>query len=167
MCACSHPVFFLSALLHRAFPDSSGLLLHTRSSGKFFNLELLYADDAAIVAHSEAELQDFCNSFAKACSEFGMKISLNKTVVLPQGTSAPPNIYINGTALSVVNKFCYLGSTIANTNSLDAEIGTRIGKASSTFGQLRSRVWGNRALSINLKIRVYTACVLSVLHLLA
>ena len=169
---------YFSALLQRAFPDPSGLLLHTRSSGKFFNLsrlrartkirsvfirELLYADDAAIVAHSEAELQDLCNSFAKACSEFGMKISLNKTVVLSQGTAAPPNIYINGTALSVVNKFCYLGSTMANSNSLDAEIDTRIGKASTTFGRLRSRVWDNRDLSINLKIRVYTACVLSTL----
>ena len=84
-------ILFL-ALLHRAFPDLSGILLHTRSSGKLFNLslqpvrrvlirELLYADDAAIVAHSETELQSLCSSFAKACSEFGLKISLGKTVL--------------------------------------------------------------------------------------
>ena len=167
-----------SALLHRAFPDPSGILLHTRSSGKLFNLsrlrartkvrrvlirELLYADDAAIVAHSETELQSLCSSFAKACSEFGLKISPGKTVALSQGSLAPPTIYINGKTLSVVEKFPYLGSTISNTNSLDAELDCRIGKAATTFGRLRQRVWSNRDLSIKLKIRVYVACVLSIL----
>ena len=151
---------FFSALIHHALPDPSGILLHTRGSGKLFNLsylrartkvrrvlirKLLYADDAAIVAHSETELQSLCSSFAKACSEFGLKISLGKT------------------ALSVVDKFSYLGSTISNTNSFDAELDSRIGKAATTFGRLRQRVWSNRDLSIKLKIRVYVACVLSIL----
>ena len=76
------------------------------------------------------------------------------------GTST---IYINGKTLSVVEKFPYLGSTISNTNSLDAELDCRIGKAATTFGRLRQRVWSNRDLSIKLKIRVYVACVLSIL----
>ncbi|XP_038073012.1 uncharacterized protein LOC119741333 [Patiria miniata] len=169
---------FFSALLHRAFPEPSGILLHTRSSGNFFDLsrlrartkirhvlirELLYADDAAIVAHSADELQHLCNSFASACSEFGMIISLGKTMVLSQGPGPPPMITINGTPLSVVNKFQYLGSTVTSTNSLDTELDSRIGRAATTFGRLRARVWDNRALSIKLKIRIYVSCVLSVL----
>ena len=60
---------FFSMLLSYAFKDSDeGIRLHTRSDGKLFNFaclkakikvrrvlirELLFADDAAVVAHSE------------------------------------------------------------------------------------------------------------------
>ena len=78
--------------------------LHSRSSGKLFNLsrfrahcktrwvfigQLLYAHDAAFVAHSIADAQVLCNSFAAACTDFGMKISLSKSVVLVQGAPDP------------------------------------------------------------------------------
>ena len=99
--------------------------------------ELLYADDAAIVSHTDTGPQSSCDSFAKACDEFGLKIKLGKTVVLFQGISSPPTIMINGSTLGVDNKFTYLGATVINNNLLDAEISCRIGKASTTFGNLR------------------------------
>ena len=67
---------FFSALLAHAFPQEDGIRLHTRSTGGLFNLsrlraktktkrvlirELLYADDAALVAHSEVHLQNCVN----------------------------------------------------------------------------------------------------------
>ena len=124
--------------------------------------ELLYADDAAIVAHSETELQSLCSSFAKACSEFGLKISLGKTVALSQGSPAPPTISINGTTLSVVDKFSYLGSTISNINSLDAELDSALARPQPHSADF-ANVFGETDLSIKLKIRVYMACVLSIL----
>jgi hypothetical protein len=169
---------FFSALLRRAFPADSGVLLHSRSTGKLFNLarlrakskirrvlirELLYADDAAFVAHTEAELQALCSAFAAACKEFGMTISLKKTVVMAQPASLSPVILIDGSKLEVVDKFTYLGSTVSNSNSLDPELDIRIGKASSTFGRLAERVWKNSKLSLQLKVRVYHACILSIL----
>jgi len=66
---------FFSALLAHAFPQEDGIMLHTRSTGGLFNLsrlraktktnrvqlrELLCADDAAVVAHSELHLQNLC-----------------------------------------------------------------------------------------------------------
>ena len=169
---------YFSALLRRAFPTPSGVHLHTRSSGKLFNLarlraktrikhvmirELLYADDAAFIAHTEAEVQAMCDAFSAACDEFGLKISISKTVVLAQNTPSIPNVTINGSSLEVVRKFTYLGSTISDDNSLDNELDIRIGRASTTFGRLQSRVWSNRHLSLKLKVRVYMTCVLSVL----
>jgi len=59
---------------------------------RVFIRELLYADDAAFVAHSIADAQVLCNSFAPACIDFGMKISLSKSVVLVQGVSDPVTI---------------------------------------------------------------------------
>jgi len=150
----------------------------TRSTGGLFNLsglraktktkrvlirELLYADDAALVAHSEMHLQNLCERFAKACSNFIMTINLKKTVVISLGTSIPPRILINGSLQNVVDKFSYLGSVVNSSKNLDNEINQCFGNASTNFGRLSSRVWKNHHLAIKLKIKVHTAYMLSVL----
>ena len=106
-------------------------------------------------------LQNLCERFAKACNDFSMTINLKKTVVMSLGTSIPPRILVNGSLLNVVDKFSYLVSVVNSSNNLDNEIKQRIGKASTNFGRLSSRVWKNHHLTIKLKIRVYTACILS------
>ena len=63
----------------------------------------------------------------------------------------------------MVDKFTYLGSTISSNLSLDDELNTRIGKAMTAMARLAKRVWDNTMLSINTKMRVYQACVLSTL----
>lgn len=120
--------------------------------------ELLYADDAAFVAHSEADLQLLCSSFASACLEYGLRISLKKTVVLAQPATLNPAVSIDNKFLSVVDKFTYLGSTVSNTNNLDAELDMRIGKASSMFGKLSKRVWHNNNLALLLKVCIPYMC---------
>jgi len=169
---------FFPALLTRAFSKPSGVLLHCRTYGILFDLsrfraklkvrrlfirELLYADDAAIVATSTSTLQNLCSSFASACAEFHTAISPSKTVVSSQGPCSSPHISINGAVQQSVDKFCYLGSTVDNTNSLKSELDIRTGKATTTFGQLRPRFWSNGNLSIRVKIQVCMACVVSVL----
>ena len=51
-----------------------------------------------------------------------MIISLKKTTVIGQNTPAPPTISIGNYNLEVVEKFCYLGSTVYSIVSLDAEL---------------------------------------------
>ena len=41
--------------------------------------ELLFADDAALVSHTEEGLQCLLSKFADACKEFGLTISIKKT----------------------------------------------------------------------------------------
>jgi len=153
-------------------------MLHTRSTGVLFNLyrlraktktkrvlirELLYADDTAIVAHSEMHLKNLCERFAKTCNDFSMSINLKKTVVMSLGKSIPPRILVNDSLLNVVEMFSCLGSVVNSSTNLDEEKNQRIGKASTNFGQLSSRVWKNHHFAIKAKIRIYTACILSVL----
>lgn len=57
----------------------------------------------------------------------------------------------------------YLGSTITNNLSLDVKLNKRLGKASTTLFKLSKRVWNNSMLTMNTKISVYHACVLSTL----
>lgn len=170
---------FLSALLLTAFENCNvGVHLHTRKDGKLYNInllksknkrldliarELLYADDAALVANSESELQELVSKFGHACHMFSMSVNTKKTVIMVQGVNQLPKITLDGAVLDVVDHFCYLGSTTTSSLSNDKEIDTRIGKASTTFGRLFARVWRNNKLSLHTKVLVYQTCVLSIL----
>lgn len=145
------PCLGFSLLLRQAFGTSTeGVYLHTRTNGNLFNLarlkaktkvrllvirDMLFADDAAVVAHSQEHLQTLMNRFTQACQDFSLTISLSKTKTMGQGTENPPSITINNYTLEAVNTSTYLGSTITNNLSLDAELSSRIGKAASTFGK--------------------------------
>ena len=86
---------FFAFLLKQAFGDATeGIYFQTRSDGKLCNLsrliakskvqmkyprDLLYADDAAITAHSAENLQKVMSRFSKPYKDFELKISLKKT----------------------------------------------------------------------------------------
>ena len=101
--------------------------------------------------------------FSNACRNFSLTISLKKTNVLGQYVDTPPVITINNYQLEVVHEFTYLGSTITDNLSLDAELNKRIGKAATTLGRLATRVWENPKLTTKTKMAVYNACVVSTL----
>ena len=61
--------------------------------------------------------QEMCNTFSALCNLFGLKISTKKKVVLA-ANDPPPYIQISGESLPIVDQFCNLGSTIANTATL-------------------------------------------------
>ena len=116
-----------------------------------------FADDAALTAPSGEALQRLVNrnQFAHACREFGLTISLKKTNVIARDASQVPSVKINDYTVEVVQDFTYLGSNISNNLSLDTEINRRIGKAAVTMAKLSKRVWENKMLTENTKMRVY------------
>ena len=86
-------------------------------------LEALFADDCALVAHRESDLQIIVNKFAEASNLFGLTISLGKTEILFQLASAAVarrlTISTDGTQLKTVDDFKYLGNVISSDGSLD------------------------------------------------
>jgi len=152
--------------------------MHTRSDDKLYNIarlraktnirktttrDMLFADDAAVTAHIEYDLQQLMDRFSHACHDFGLTISLKKANVLGQDVDTPPVIIIENYQLEVVHEFTSLGSTITAILSLDAELNKRIGKAATTLGILATRVWENSKLTTKTKMGVYNACVVSAL----
>ena len=139
---------FFSMLLQYAFKNCrEGVFLHTRYDGKLLNIAhlyaktkvtkvlicgMLFADDAAVVSHTEEGLQQLVSCLSVACMEFGLKISLKKTNVMAQDAGHPPTIAIDGYNLEVVENFTYLGST----HSIDVEINSRIAKATEVMAKL-------------------------------
>ena len=171
-------IFFALLLKHAFGSTTEGIYLRTRSDGRLFNLarlraktkvrevlirDMLFADDAAVATHTQRELQSLMDRFSQACKDFGLTISLKKTNVLGQSTETPPSITIDDYELDAVHQFTYLGSTITDNLSLDAEIDKRIGKAATTHARLTTRVWTNPELTVKTNMAVYNACVINTL----
>ena len=170
---------FFSVLLKHAFKSTEeGILLRTRSDGKRFNparlraktrarkvtlRDVLFADDAALVAHSAEKLQSLLNQFSNACEAFRLTISLKKTKVMCQGNEDTPALTIKDYSLDAVSQFTYLGSTTSNNACLAVELGKRIGKAATNMAKLFARVWENKKLTTQTKVAVYRACIVSTL----
>ena len=169
-----------SAMLTDAFRDEKvGFELRSRTDGGFFKpqrlrsrrkvmidflRDLLFADDCALCAPSQRDMQHMVDLFAKACKDFGLTISIPKTEVMYQPAPGEPYtepvICIEGQKLAATDKFVYLGSTMANNATIDDEISLRISRASASFGRLKDRVWARRGLSHETKLQVYHAVVL-------
>ena len=98
-------------------PD--GIYIRFRTNGSPFNLrrllsrtkiieelitELLFANDCALLVHTEKALQNIVNRFSDAAKNFGLTISLKKIETLYQPplreAYSPPNISIDGTNLN-------------------------------------------------------------------
>ncbi|KAK6965621.1 Craniofacial development 2 [Biomphalaria glabrata] len=125
--------------------------------------ELLYAEDAAIVADSDIQLQSLVDKLSAACQKFGLNVSQSKTKILVQNTNTAAQVSINGQPLEIVDHFCYLLSIISNNTLLDKDINNRIAKAMATMSRLQKRVWDNILLTSSTKALVYRTCVLSTL----
>ena len=61
-----------------------------------------------------------------------------------------------------VKQVTYLGAKITSDGKIDKEISVRIGKATGAFNQLNN-IWKNKNISINNKVRIYIAAVLTIL----
>ena len=170
-----------SAMLYDAFKNcNKGIMIRFRQDGGIFNLqrlkarskvsslllrELLFADDCALLAYTEDDLQSMLDDFAKAAARYGLTISIKKTEVMyqPKPGSPPkdPVIKIGNDQLKVVHKFCYLGGFLSQNALIDDEITSRIGKASAAFGRLHHRLWSDHGIRLNTKIGVYRTVVLT------
>ena len=174
---------FFSFMLHVAFKDTTdGVDIESRfdrglcsTKNEHFKAktkvtlstihDVLFADDCALAACSLQALQHLTDRFATAARRFGLTISIKKTEVLyqpaPGNLYVPPAVTIEGKQLNAVENFKYLGSTISNDASIDAEITARIAKATAAFGRLTKRLWANRDIRLDTKIAIYKASVLT------
>ena len=169
-----------------AFKDCDvGIPIRFRTDGSVFNLrrlqartktfvvvvhvrDLLYADDCALMAHTQADAQQLFSRFLNAATRFGLTVSLKKTEVMLQPVnrliSSPPVIMASETALPAVEKFCYLGSTLSSDANIDNDISSRLAIASHSFGRLSRRLWDDQGIRLDTKVAVYKAVILTALR---
>ena len=119
------------------------------------------------MTHKSSDLQTMLNRFSDASKLFGLTISLGKTEVLfqpaPNSSATQPTITIDSMELKTVKSFKYLGSMISSDGQLDKDISARISKASQALGRLCNRVLTHHNVSLNTKLKVFRAVVLTLL----
>ena len=172
-------LFLTVVLLKLSREIESGVHITTRSDGRLFNLarlkaktktrrelvtELLFADDTALVAHDQDQIQRMVNVFAETAGKMGLQINTQKTEVLYQPAphsdeTEMPQIVVDGEVLKVVGNFKYLGSTVTADNRADREIACRIQSASASFGKLEQKLWNKPGIRLDTKCKVYKAVV--------
>ena len=91
----------------------------------------------------------------------GLIINTTKTEILSTSSSNAPTFSINGNQLKNSENFAYWGSNLSFSGDLTNEIQRRINVASSSFGRLSKRMFGNQNLTIHTKIVAYDAVVIS------
>lgn len=79
----------------------------------FTNLEDLdYADDLALLSHTEHHMQSKTTTLQYNANNIGLKINVNKTEVMSLNTKQPVQIQLDGNTLNNTNSFTYLGSIV-------------------------------------------------------
>lgn len=160
---------------------NDGIQLQYRLDGSLFNIrrlqaesktterqlvDLQYADDAALIAHTPESMQHIVDTISSIYQSLGLQISTRKTEVIVQQLNLNqdlPIFNINGIELKSVPVFKYLGSIVTPSNRIDEEVLDRVNKAANSFGKLRSKVFQNKHLRLTTKIQVYTAVCISTL----
>ena len=153
---------FLAALLSTVSEHhSTGVFIRTRSDGKLFKLarlkastksrelcirELLFVDDAAIVAHTLEHIREICKQFEQAATMFGLTINTKKTVTLYQHHPAKPqSIHMLKSMASTTNPADIMENHIPNVEVLRRTNMSSI-EATLTASQL---LWTGHIISMN------------------
>ena len=180
--ACLFFNIFFAIIIHviHSKLEHKGIDLRFRIDGDVFNLkrlkaeskirkytllEMLFADDAAVCAHSEEELQEIMQIFYQTFQEFGLQLALKKTEVMvqksyPEEIRPEPKITLGGTVLNNVKQFKYLGTQISDDGSTTKEIKNRIKQSAAAFSKLYQRIWKKRHIKLKTKVKTYRTIVI-------
>ena len=132
--------------------------------GPYHLTDLEYADDAAMFATNQNDISSALAIFDAEACKLGLRTSWAKTKIMKFGDApSPPSLHICNNDVEFVDKFTYLGSIITNTGDLQPDINRRIGLATGVMRSLRQPLWRHSSISLETKLRVYQASVLSVL----
>ena len=123
---------------------------------------LRFADDQAMMAHSQEGLQRMMDRLNTISTEYEMKINTKKTKVMKisRMEESTVKITINGEDIEQVNKFCYLGSVVTQDAKCHTEIKRRINMGKDAFCKRKELLRGK--LNRTLKKRMVKTLVWSV-----
>jgi exonuclease III len=129
---------------------------------------MLFADDAAFISSSEAELQSVATILDETCTKFGLTISVPKTKVVVQKTKREAvknttKLVIGNNLLEEVEKFKYLGVIVTSDGSLTKELNHRISLAWVRFTDRINTIFQRYGLPLHYKIWMYKTYVLTTL----
>ena len=123
---------------------------------------LRFADDKAVVASSQKELQNLMDNVNNVTKKYGMKINVKKTKVMciSRTGSHKLKIIIEGQRVEQVTQFKYLGSIVSSDGYCEKDIRSRIAMGKQAFTNKRRLL--TSTLNLDLKKRIIKCMVWSV-----
>lgn len=124
----------------------------------------LFAGDREFLAHTFEDKQRIVNKFSLASNAFSLSISIQSgtcstAYLYPPQLLLPPFL-VEGKDLKTVSSFAYLDMNASNDAKTYKETECKIGKFTSTFGNLYNILWNTHDVSLKVKIDVYMSIVL-------
>jgi hypothetical protein len=117
--------------------------------------ELLFADDAEIVATFPKDLQSMVDAFVKVTKAFGQEVSVKKSkvmVILKKNevydAENPLVIKVNDEKLEVVDSFAYVGNFQNSWGTMDHHMNRTLSKLGSAYNSMAKRVFEHRKIRL-------------------
>jgi len=102
-------------------------------------------------------------SFSDSASHLGLNISWPKTKLQNTGSGPkPPDISVDSNVVESVYSFDYIGSLQSSDGQCHPDLTCRIGLACAVMTSLK-RIWSDKRLTLDTKLRIYRTLILSVL----
>ena len=109
------------------------------------------ADDGALLATTHRGAEIAMTEFASRASDFGLNVNFVKTKVMATGREITvedqPPLSVGSETIESVKEFPYLGSVVASSGRVDADIDRRIAQASRAIGALKRAVFQDNNLT--------------------
>ncbi len=122
-----------------------------------------YADDTALLAESQEQLQKMITKINNSCKKFGMSLNAKKTKVMiveKKESREQLKIHVDGTELEQVYQYSYLGSLITTDGRCIREVKKRIIQAKEAFWKNKEVMRGD--INLDLKLRLLKCYVYSI-----
>ena len=113
-----------------------------------------YADDTALIATSQVNLQRLVDRVVVESTAYGMEVNVKKTecMVMTKKESVPEcTITIKGEMVKQMNNFRYLGSKITSDGRCVTDVKCRIAQAKRAFVELNN-ILKNKKMSIRTRM---------------
>ena len=152
-------IFALEYVIKRVQVNQDGLKLNGTHQ------LLAYADDVNILGGSVHTVKENAEALLVATKETGLEVNADKTkyMVMSRDRNAGRghSVKIDNSSIERVEEFKYLGTTLADQNSIHEEIKSRLKLGNACYYSVQDRL-SSRLLSKNLKIKTYRTIILPV-----
>ena len=102
-------------------------------------IDLDFADDLALLTNEHEQMQLMTDSLNNLNQKVGLRVSVDKTKIQKVGNAEhDADIFLEEAPLEVVESVNYLGSIQSNVGNIEKDVKSRIGKACSVFGRIRT-----------------------------
>ena len=124
--------------------------------------DLDFADDIALLSSTKQHIQTKTDKLAHDAERVGLKVNVDKSKLLQINSRNNDTVEVNGQEIEDVDRFVYLGATVAKEGRGTQDIHNRVVKAREVFLRLK-KIWRSNSISRRAKVRLYKTLVKSFL----